>query len=556
MSECTSVRVEVSANAIGFDPATGRQRVMLVSVEEKTGIEDPVGRFYHAGGKIIASKGTCEYLSRFGIEALEVSVFTGEEVWPGHEVVTIHPLIEGGLLVPDIPERHEFLAKRGGLFIDVLLNTLYDSREALADPQATPASVRKRTDVGGICLRHAGAKGGRWIATSASVLSKILDALEHGTATDAMREQLCADSEMECVIYLFNFTRFLSGGRYAALFGERAMELAYGENPHQAPASYYREIGDDDPLGMHHFTQLEGNPPGYVNMTDYDKVIYLLRKIAATFQVNRGRIPYIVVALKHGNACGVGIDYDDREIAIKKAIDSDRLSIKGAIVGADFAINDSNAELFIHYGEEEGKRRVLDGIIALDFTVNAVEILKREKTHQCRVFANPALGGLALVAGREIRPLAGGFLQQPIDTMVLDLSDERMTKSVICSREVEDDMLLAAAICGASDSNTTTFCRGGQLLANATGEKSRVFSIEKAGIIATANGHTLEGSAGCTDSFCPEVDGPEAFVRLKPALIFLPSGGMKNTKVFTCLEVAGLPVYSMHYKDCRMFHGH
>lgn len=556
MSECTSVKVEVSATAIGFDPTTGRQRVMLVSVEDKTGIEDPVGRFVRAGGKVIASKGTCEYLATFGIDALEVSVFTGEGVWPGHEVVTIHPLIEGGLLVPDIPERHEFLAKRGGLFIDVLLNTLYDNREALADPLATPASVRKRTDVGGICLRHAGAKGGRWIATSASVLSQILDALEHGTASDVMREALCADSEMECVIYLFNFTWFLSGGRYAALFGERAMELAYGENPHQAPASYFRAIGDDDPLGMHRFIQLEGNPPGYVNMTDYDKVIYLLRKIAATFQVNRGRTPYIVGALKHGNACGFGIDYDDPEIAIKKAIDSDRLSIKGAIVGANFTINESNAELFIHYGEEEGKRRVLDGIMAPDFSVNAVEILKREKTHQCRVFANVALGNLALTPGHELRPIVGGFLQQPIDTMVLDLSDDRMTKSAVCPPEVEDDMLLAAAICGASDSNTTTFCRGGQLLANATGEKSRVFSIEKAGIIASGNGLTLEGSAGCTDSFCPEVDGPEAFVRLKPALVFIPSGGMKNTKIFACLDAAGLPVYSMHYTHCRMFHGH
>ena len=103
----------------------------------------------------------------------------------------------------------------------------------------------------------------------------------------------------------------------------------------------------------------------------------------------------------------------------------------------------TSAEILLSYQMPENQRRLLDGIIAPEFSAAAVEMLKR-KGDKCRFLVNPALASLSkssLDEHARLRYVRGGFLMQPNYNFILDLSDPNAPNSTRMPRIPSDSGL-------------------------------------------------------------------------------------------------------------------
>ncbi len=133
-------------------------RRALISVSDKTGI-DELGQALAARGiEILSTGGSAAALRAAGVAVIEVSDFTGfPEIMDGR-VKTLQPAIHGGLLaVRDNPEHEQAMREHNIAPIDLLVVNLYPF-EATAASGADFAACIENIDIGGPALIRAAAK--------------------------------------------------------------------------------------------------------------------------------------------------------------------------------------------------------------------------------------------------------------------------------------------------------------------------------------------------------------------------------------------------------------
>src|SRR3989304_1373003 len=164
--------------------------------------------------------------------------------------------------------------------------------------------------------------------------------------------------------------------------GRRTIICKYGENGYQVPAALYSS-GSDDPLSLDKFKIIAGTDPSYNNICDIDRLIQTVTHIAASFDINRGKVPHIALGVKHGNPCGAAVSWDNPLEAARKMIMGDPLAIFGGLVRLNFPVSEAVSEAPVTHGMPEGARRPLDGIIAPSFLEGSVGSFQR-KGDKCR----------------------------------------------------------------------------------------------------------------------------------------------------------------------------
>ena len=339
--------------------------------------------------------------------------------------------------------------------------------------------------------------------------------------------------------------------------GKLAITCKYGENGYMVPAALYASEGDD-PLALARFTVAAGTDPSYNNLCDLDRLLQTLTHAAAAFEVNRGRVPWIVVGVKHGNACGAAFDFDDKEQAARDTAEGDSLALFGGLVVTNFPVTEKIAEALITHGMPEGNRRILDGIVAPSVDEAAMGLFKR-KGDKCRLLVNPALesvGKDSLDTAQRVRYVRGGLLAQPNYTYIPDFSDERVQKHGKASQAQENDMLFAKAICDTSNSNTITLVKNGKLIANGVGQQARVRGANLAVNLAGYSGHEIEGASASSDSFFPFTDGTAVLAEAGVKAILSTSGSVKDAEVAEYCQGQGVTLYLIPDKIARGFFGH
>ena len=75
-----------------------RVRRALVSVSDKTGLEELARRLVELGVTIISTGGTAEALRGWGVAVVQVDALTGHPEILGGRVKTLHPKVHGGIL--------------------------------------------------------------------------------------------------------------------------------------------------------------------------------------------------------------------------------------------------------------------------------------------------------------------------------------------------------------------------------------------------------------------------------------------------------------------------
>lgn len=86
----------------------------LISVSDKTGLEEFAKGLHEFGVELISTGGTAAFLKSLGLPVIEISDYTGEpELFEGR-LKTLHPMVHGGLLHRRDNEEHVRQAKENG----------------------------------------------------------------------------------------------------------------------------------------------------------------------------------------------------------------------------------------------------------------------------------------------------------------------------------------------------------------------------------------------------------------------------------------------------------
>src|ERR1700728_945237 len=98
----------------------------LLSVYDKTGIQELAAGLHDLGWELVSSGGTAKAISEAGLPVLPVADVTGSPEMLGHRVVTLHPRIHGGILADrDVPDHLRDLEDNRIDPIDLVIANLY-----------------------------------------------------------------------------------------------------------------------------------------------------------------------------------------------------------------------------------------------------------------------------------------------------------------------------------------------------------------------------------------------------------------------------------------------
>lgn len=298
------------------------------------------------------------------------------------------------------------------------------------------------------------------------------------------------------------------------------IHLAYGENRCQSPAVLVSDDDNDDALAMHMYNVVSGEP-SYISIADGDQIQEVLCLLSEAFSQWLTATPHIVIAGKHGNPCGIGIDWYEPKIAILKALRGDTIAVMGGEVITNFAITDELSKVLYEADKEVDGRPYwgLDIIFAPQFSPGAVELLGKKA--QRRLMENPALLHPFLPKNTLMeRPVRGGKLCQKRSPFVLTPRDVDIANTVgMVFGEYFSDILIAWASCWRASSNTVALAKDGMLIALGCGQQDRIACVELCLHRAKRAGHDTRGSFFASDAFFPYATSSDGAVQEGPELL-------------------------------------
>jgi len=131
----------------------------IISLTDKSGIEDFAGQLKELGIEILSTGGTAKKMREHGIEVIDVADFTGFPEMLDGRVKTLHPKIHGGILAQRDNQAHQAQMKEHDLKpIDLIAVNLYAFDKATADPNCTVPNAIENIDIGGPTMLRAAAK--------------------------------------------------------------------------------------------------------------------------------------------------------------------------------------------------------------------------------------------------------------------------------------------------------------------------------------------------------------------------------------------------------------
>ena len=131
----------------------------LISVYDKSGLEELAAALAGYGVEIISSGGTARRIREIGYDRLvEVSDYTGHPESPGGLVKTLHPKVHGGLLLDsDRHDHRRWMEENGVKPIDLVVCNLYPFEEVVAGG-ADLIKAGDNIDIGGPAMTRSAAK--------------------------------------------------------------------------------------------------------------------------------------------------------------------------------------------------------------------------------------------------------------------------------------------------------------------------------------------------------------------------------------------------------------
>ena len=498
----------------------------LVSVYDKTGLEDLARGLHDAGVALVSTGGSAALIEGLGLPVTRVEDLTGFPECLDGRVKTLHPLVHAGILADRRLETHvRQLDELGVEAFDLVVVNLYPFRETVASG-ATPGEVVEQIDIGGPSMVRAAAKNHPSVAVvvEPAAYAGVLAAVAEGGFTLVQRTRLAAQAFAHTASYDVAVAEWFAAevaeeGEWPAFGGATLTlqtPLRYGENPHQQAALYVDGTG-----GLAAAEQLHGKEMSYNNYVDTDAA----RRAALSFDE-----PAVAI-IKHANPCGIAVG-DDVAQAHRRAHECDPTSAFGGVIATNRSVSVEMARQVAEVFTEV--------IAAPAYDEGAVEVLQGKKNIRilrCAVHDAGAAGEF------EFRSISGGELAQQrdhVDAPGDDPSGWTLATGQAASPEVLADLAFAWRACRHAKSNAILLARDGASVGVGMGQVNRVDSCRLA---VSRAGERAAGSVAASDAFFPFEDGPQILIDAGVSAIVQPGGSVRDELSIAAAEAAGVTMY-------------
>ena len=487
----------------------------LISVFDKTGIEELAAALAQAGVEIVSTGSTAQRIKDSGVDVTEVADVTAfPEVLEGR-VKTLHPHVHAGILADLRKEDHaKQIADLGVKPFELVVVNLYPFSETVASGAGFDEVV-EMIDIGGPSMVRAAAKNHPSVAivVDPAKYGEVADAVKAGGFDEDQRRQLAADAFKHTAQY---------DAAVSAWFDEQlgtTKQLRYGENPHQAASLI------SDGTGLAGATQHGGKEMSYNNYQDAD----------AAWRAAWDHERPCVAVIKHANPCGIAVSEDSIAEAHKKAHACDPVSAYGGVIAA-------NREVTLEMAEQI-KPIFTEVIIAPNFADDALELLQTKKNLRILTAEKPER------EGKEIKQISGGTLVQDRDIYQAE-GDKPENWELVAGEAADEatlkDLEFAWNAVRCVKSNAILIARDGGAVGVGMGQVNRVDSaklaVDRANTLDEGRNRT-NGAVAASDAFFPFADGFQILADAGVKAVVQPGGSIRDDEVIAAAKEAGVAMY-------------
>ncbi|MBA7600550.1 Bifunctional purine biosynthesis protein PurH [subsurface metagenome] len=487
----------------------------IISVSDKAGVTDFAKDLSQLGFEIFSTGGTKKAIAEANVPVKSISEITGfPEILDGR-VKTLHPMVHGGLLAKrNLPAHMAELAENKIELIDLVSVNLYPFVQTVAKPGVTLDEALENIDIGGPTMIRAAAKNfpSVIVVVDPADYKPVVKKLKQGDLALDERKRLAQKAFQHVAAYDTAISQYLRKDMEGfpeemTVALKKRYELRYGENPHQMAAFYAEQVvGTGQETGITRAEQLWGKELSFNNILDAD---------AAWGAVTDFSAPTVAI-IKHTNPCGLASHSDIAE-AYRRAFSGDPVAAFGGIVASNRKVTPAMAE--------EMKSVFYEIVIAPEYEVEALEVLKRKKNLRILVAKLPADYGKAPAGYLDFRRVKGGFLVQDSDSLPEDSVKLKMaTKREPTKAELED-LLFAWRAVKHVKSNAIVLVKDKTLSGMGAGQPSRIVSAQ---VAREKAGEKTAGSVLASDAMFPFPDVVEAAAEGGVTAIIQPGGSIRD----------------------------
>jgi phosphoribosylaminoimidazolecarboxamide formyltransferase/IMP cyclohydrolase len=514
----------------------------IISVYDKDNLDKLIPYLEQNNYQIYSTGGTMTHILKYikkKSNVFSISEYTGfPEICQGR-VKSLHPSIYGGILgIRTNPDHLEDLIRNDIKLFDLIVVNLYPFEKVL-EQQLCEAILLENIDIGGPSLLRAGAKNYQYI----SVLSSP-DQYENFINKKINNKKLAKQAFQSVMKYdiainnWFNEDNEVIGQSYT-----KVQDLKYGLNPYMKPSYICTKNNQQVP-----FEILNGNP-GYINLLDMHYAIHLV------LEAKNSLFNECCASFKHNSPAGVALAngltklehelYNPKDQSLSygsntflRARNIDPKSSFGDIVGYSGTVDKEMANAL--------KRQISDGIIASDYTEEALEILRTKKDGNYLILQQSKL-----YDQMEFRDINGITLVQPNNNSVLDHN-----KLKDLPLNIKNDMILGYITLKYTQSNSVCFVSNGRVIGIGAGQQNRVDCIKIAGEKAKEwiERHKLDINTTeitlISDAFFPFADNIEVAAKYDVKYVLQPGGSIRDEEINKACEIHGI---KMILSDMRVF---
>ena len=260
----------------------------------------------------------------------------------------------------------------------------------------------------------------------------------------------------------------------------KELELKYGCNPNQKPSKIFMHDGSELPI------EIMNGKPGYINFLDAFNSWQLVKELknilglpaATSFKHVSPTSAAVAVPLSEDLKKAYFVDdiegLDDSPIgmAYARARGTDRLCSFGDFIALSDTCDEVTARMIA--------REVSDGIIAPDYTPEALEILRSKRKGNYNVVK---IDPNYVPAEKEYKQVFGITFEQGRNNFVIDeaLLGDIVTENKDLPDAAKRDMILSLITLKYTQSNSVCFAVDGQAIGVGAGQQSRIHCTRLAG---------------------------------------------------------------------------
>ena len=502
-----------------FPSAVSPVRRALLSVHDKSGLEELARELTAHGVRLVSTGGTAAHLKQAGIEVGLVEDLTGFPEILGGRVKTLHPKVFGGVLADESRSDHaRDLTAASIEAFDLVVVNLYPFEETVSRG-AKPSQAIEMIDVGGAALIRAAAKNHSRVAVAVDPedYESILEEIRTTGGTSAsLRERLAARAFGRTAAYDAAIARYLSESTRGSepfpdnlvLAFERVRALRYGENPHQR-AALYREP-QAAPDSVVDFEMLQGKELSFNNLLDLDSAVALARDFDGP----------AAVIVKHNNPCGAAIG-DSIVEAFGRAFSTDPLAAFGGIIAIRGRVDGAVASLVLQH--------FVEVVAADDYTQEAIDFFTKKPN--IRLLKVPVSRRSAV--DLDWKRIEGGLLVQDADSEPDQGSSWRTVsqrKPTAVERAASE---LAWKVVRRVKSNGIVLANARQTIGIGAGQMSRVDACRLA---VTKPVLPIVNCAAASDAFFPFRDGIDILADAGVTAVVAPGGSIRDQEIVAAAD--------------------